>query len=292
MNFKKLLLLLVLCLLPLTLIACGDKDKEGDPGTDPNPTNNPYPIGLDIEVSKKEYALNEDFVSSLDKAEVVYSDYTRKDVKGSVNINNQKFNKTKDGVYEIIITFEEKVNNVNYLVKSFYLAKVGSGQSSGGGSGGGGDQVFGPGTYTFDGTIDLKNYEKGQEIKGGTAFAGGYFVLKGTNAKRANAEIHAIELAKEEGSWIEFVVNGVATVSVVCSSTGGSNTSAIAIFDSENQLVTNHELKTMVSGTTQQTLTYTLVSGTYRILSQAHTENSNRGVRVYKVIVTQGQKQR
>lgn len=289
--------LLVFFIFLLLLCACtvnpddGDEDDPDNPDTPEDPTEDeldPYPVGLNIATYKVAYAINEAFDGTIGKAEALYSDNTVKDVTDKIVVNSAKFDNTKDGTYEIILSYEDHLNNKTYVVKSFYFAIVGTGQSSDGEHG---DEeepvVFGPGTYTFDGSIDLVSYDQGGAISTDTKFADGYFVMKGVASKRANATAYAIELVKAEGSWIEFEVNKSATVTIICSSTGSSNTSAIALFDNESQLVTNNESVTTVTGTTQTTITYTISTGTYRILSQANTSYSTRGVRVYKVTVTQ-----
>jgi hypothetical protein len=288
---------MVLLTLLLFLSACKKAPVNEDPGdvNDPNnpddPINEetePYPIGLNIGTYKAAYAINEAFDGTIGKAEALYSDETLKDVTASVVIDSSRFDNTKDGTYEIIISFAEDLNNKTYVVKSFFLAVVGTGQNTGGGPGDDEEQkVFGPGTYTFDGSLDLVTYEQGGAISPETKFADGFFVMKGAPSKRANATAYAIELVKAEGSWIEFEVNISAKVTIICSSTGSSNTSAVALFNDENQLVTNNEAVTTVMGTTKVTITYTLPTGTYRILSQANTSYSTRGVRVYKVTVIQ-----
>lgn len=299
-NSYQKIFLMVLFMLLLVLSACtkvpADDDNDDDPiGENGDNTDqpidevlDPYPIGLNIENYKDEYALNEQFNATIGKAEALYSDGVVKDVTSSIVVDSKKFDNTKDGTYEIIVSYEENLNNRTYVVKSFYLAVVGTGEGTGGGGGGDDEQkVFGPGTYTFDGSIDLVNYEQSAAILSGTKFADGFFVMKGADSKRANATAYAIELVKAEGSWIEFEVNVSATVSLVCSSTGSNNTSVIAIFDEESQLVNNNESITTLTGTTQVTLTYTLTTGKYRVLSQANTSYSSRGVRVYKLTVVQ-----
>lgn len=298
-SYCKIILMILFSLL-LFLSACTKtpgKDNQIDDGTNGNGDNidetddeplDPYPIGLNIENYKVTYAINEEFNSTIGKVEAIYSDETTKDVTSLITVDSKKFDKTKDGTYEIIITFEENLNKKTYVVKSFYFAIVGTGQGSGGGNEGNDEQkVFGPGTYIFDGSVDLISYEQGGTISVGTKFADGYFVMKGVASKRANATAYAIELVKAEGSWIEFEVNTTATVTIVCSSTGSNNTSVIAVFDDESQLVNNNESITTITGTTQVSITYTLTTGTYRILSQANTSYSTRGVRVYKVTVIQ-----
>lgn len=295
-SYRKIVFIVLLTLL-LFLSACvksTGNEEQDDPNLPKDPDDpiigelDPYPIGLNIETYKMTYTINEAFDGTIGKVEALYSDETLKDVTTSIVIDSSKFDNTKDGTYEIIISFKEDLNNKTYVVKSFFLAIVGTGQSTGGGPGDDDEtNVFGPGTYTFDGSIDLISYDQGGPISVDTKFAGGFYTMKGAGSKRANATTYAIELVKAEGSWIEFEVNISATLTIVCSSTGSSNTSAIALFNDESQLVANNESITTVTGTTQITITYTLTTGTYRILSQANTSYSTRGVRVYKVTVIQ-----
>lgn len=310
-SYKILLIVSIILVLitsvSLILILGGKDNPPGGggggtpPGPGPDDPNPPAPIvtliGLDIYDEKEtfiggqiiNYELNEDIDTSFVKSTAQYSDGTRKDVTNSVVIDTSKYNKAADGTYEIIISYKED----NITAKSFFLAAVGTGQSSGGSNDGGEEEdVFGPGTYEFRADVDLQDVPQGGGIATGTKFVGGYFELAvpagGSGSfKRANSSTFAIELPKAETGWIEFEVTGTATVTIVVSSTGGSNDSSIAIYDEESALVANNEGITIVSGTTQTTLTYTLVSGTYRILSQAGTTNSNRGVRVYSVKVVQ-----
>ena len=304
----KSFLFVLLMFLSLTLVACGNTGGGGGgntpggntPGGD-DPKPNPDPVvslvGLDIYDQTDAfiggqiitYALNQDIDTSFVKAFAHYSDNTTKDVTTSVTIDSSKYNKAVDGTYEIIVSYTEG----KVTAKSFFLAKVGEGSTNGGNQGGeGNEDVFGAGTYEFNAAVDLQDVAQGGGIATGTKFANGFFELAvpaggaGT-FKRANSSTFALELPKAETGWIEFEVTGTATVTIVVSSTGGSNDSSIAVYDEESSLVANNEGITIVSGTTQVTITYTLTTGTYRILSQAGTTNSNRGVRVYSVKVVQ-----
>lgn len=281
-NIKILLILLMI--FSITLVSCGKKDeKPSKKDDDDNQEVSVYPIGLDITVDKKEFELNEEFTSNVN-ATAKYNDGTTKDVTTDLVIDSTKYDKSKDGTYEIIISYKEG----NITTKSFFLATVGTGKIDDSTTGNDKqDQSFGPGTYVLDASIELENVQQGMTIAQNTKFGNGFFTLKGENAKRANASSFAIELGKAESSWIEFDITGTATLTVETSSTGSENSSVIGIFDSENSLVENIEKITTVEGTTITTITYTLTTGTYRLLSQAGTSFSNRGVRVYKVTVVQ-----
>lgn len=280
-KITKIFLGLVIVLLGLLVVGCKDDKKKPEPAEPEEPTV--YPIGLDIKVDKSEYAINEEYISNV-TASAKYNDGTTKDVTSNITIDTSKFDKTKDGTYEIIVSYVEG----KITAKSFFLAKVGTGKVEDDNPDVGDDtEIFGPGTYVLDAIIELENYMQSQAIPTDTKFGGGFYQMKGTGAKRANASAYAIELGKAESSWIEFEVTGTATVSIECSSTGSANSSAIAVFDSENSVVTNNENITIVEGTDVTIITYTLTTGTYRLLSQAGTVYSTRGVRVYKVTVTQ-----
>lgn len=248
------------------------------------PTDGKELIGLDVTAGTQKYELNSNLDTSALKAYAVYASGEKEEVTSDVTINQSKYNKAKDGTYEIIISYQK--NDVT--VYSFFFAVVGTGTSSGSGSGDGGDKNFGAGTYTFNASTDINTFAQDEVIKTNTEFAGGYFVVKGSGAKRSNSTTYSIELSKAGSSWIEFYVTGTATVTIVCSSTNASNTSAIAIFDSENSIVNNNESLTSVTNVTQTTITYTLTTGTYKILSQANTDYSSRGVRIYSFTVIQG----
>ncbi len=282
-KYLKSLLVLLTMLLSITLVGC--KDKDEDNGDDPTPPAGEtiFPIGLNISGGKEVYAVGEQFDISGLTATLQYADGTTKDVSAEVAVNSEKYNKDKDGTYEIVVTYSKD----NYSVKNFFFAVVGTGASSGGNQGDGDDKNFGPGTYELLAEVALQDYEQSMAVAANTQYCEGFFTIEGNGVKRANASAFAFELPKAESAWIEFEVTGTATVTLVVSSTGGSNTSAIAIYDSESSVVVNNENITAVEGTTQVTLTYTLPTGTYRILSQAGTTHSTRGVRVYSVKVVQ-----
>lgn len=303
---KNFLLFLALILCIFVLSACDDSNINPDnPDTPEIPDvpeepdipeepeepieKDPYPIGMNVDGYKIKYALNEEFDKTIEKVEIVYSDETLVEVTSDIIIDSTKFDKTKNGTYEIIISYSKDLNETTYTVKSFFLAIVGTGSSENSGGSGDSSEIknFGAGTYTFEASVDLSEYDQNASIATDTKFADGFFALKGAGSKRANSSTYAIELPKSEGGWIEFNVNGSATIQIYCSSTGSNNTSVIALFDSESSLVKNNEDITTVTSTSETIISYTLTTGTYRILSQASTSYSTRGVRVYKIVVTQ-----
>lgn len=281
-KYLKSLLVLLILFLSITLVGC-KKDNDDDPGKNPPVGETVYPVGLNISGFKEIYAVGEQLDTSGLIATLQYADGKTKDVSTEVEVNSNKYNKDADGTYEIIISYSKE----NYTVKNFFLAVVGTGASSGGNQGDGDDKNFGPGTYELLAEVALQDYSQSMAVAANTQYCEGFFTIEGNGVKRANASAFAFELPKAESAWIEFEVTGTATVTLVVSSTGSSNTSAIAIYDSESSVVVNNENITAVEGTTQVTLTYTLPTGTYRILSQAGTTHSTRGVRVYSVKVVQ-----
>ena len=285
-KIKKTILCIFMFILCFSLFSCKNNDdkKDDDGGTPtPPPADILELIGLDISGYVSEYEIGEELNISDLKAFAHYEDNTTKDVTEAIEIDTSKYNKEKDGTYEIIISYLE--NNV--LAKSFFLATVGTGVNDDGNQGGNDEKVFGPGVYTLDMAVVLQDYVTDQPVYDNTSFVDGFYVLKGMNAKRANSSQFSLFLEKEETSWIEFDVNGTATVTIKVSSTGGTNTSVVAIYDSENSLVANNEGITDIYGTTETVITYTLTTGYYRLLSPAGMTNSTRGIRVYSIVVDQ-----
>jgi hypothetical protein len=101
-------ILVLIVLFTLFLSACKKKPEIEDPNIPDDPIDeetDPYPIGLNIGTYKVTYAINEAFNGTIGKAEALYSDETLKDVTTSVVIDSSRFDNTKDGTYEIIISF-------------------------------------------------------------------------------------------------------------------------------------------------------------------------------------------
>lgn len=148
--------------------------------------------------------------------------------------------------------------------------------------------------HTFDATKDValegENATKDKaEIPEGTTFADGYFKVVGTVTQRYSDSkgVYCVELAKASGGALEFTVTGTAKVVITVSSTGKTNTSAIALVDADGNAVENAEKLTTVTGTGATTLTYNdLSAGTYRIVSPVD-ENNDRGVRLMGAVVTE-----
>jgi len=282
-RLKKSIMTLLIIVLSLSLISCKkNPDDNGGGGTLPPEDNGLQIIGLDLSLESISLELGQEINLSDIKAFAHYDDNTTKDVTTECVIDTSRYNKDKDGTYPIVVSYTQN----NKLVENFLFAVVGTGINVDDGQDDEG-KIFGPGTYELLAALALQNYDKGQEVMENSSYADGFFRIKGKLAKRANSDSFAFELPKEEGAWIEFEVTGTAVVTVVVSSTGGANKSAFAIFDSENSVIDNNESITIVEGTTETTLTYTLTTGKYRILSQAGTTHSTRGVRVYSVKVVQ-----
>ena len=143
--------------------------------------------------------------------------------------------------------------------------------------------------YTFTASADLTATADKEAIAEGALTADGYFSVVGSVTKRTEKDgvtVKSVELGKNETGAISFTVVGSAQVVIEVSSTGSSNTSTVAIFNAAGEAVSNKEGITEVTTTSKTTLTYSLDSGTYRILSPE--SGYGRGVRVYTIQVVQG----
>ena len=140
--------------------------------------------------------------------------------------------------------------------------------------------------YVFDATKLTAGADK-EVIAEGTTFADGYFKSVGTVTKRTNSDgtVKAIEVDKALKGAIQFTVTATADVVLSMSSTGGSNTSAVALIDNAGNVVANKEGLTTVTGTSETKMTYTgLAAGTYKVVSPEN-KDYNRGARVFSVVV-------
>ena len=152
----------------------------------------------------------------------------------------------------------------------------------------------GPKTYSFHFSDVVVGADK-DAIAAGTTYADGYFTIVGTVTQRVkDGAVYCVEVAKNGTGAIQFIVTGTATVEVQFSSTGGSNTSKIGIFDADGNLVANNEGITEVTGASagMTVVTYNLTAGTYTVVSPASNVDAgetdyNRGARVYYVNVTE-----
>ena len=133
-------------------------------------------------------------------------------------------------------------------------------------------------TYVLDATaLDATGVNDKDPVAEGTMYADGYFKVVGAVTQRTNSDgtMKALEIAKALKGAMQFTVNGTADVTLHVSSTGGGNTSEVAIIDENGVVVANNEGLTQVSTTTATVLTYTgLPAGTYQLVSPENPENS------------------
>ncbi len=121
-------------------------------------------------------------------------------------------------------------------------------------------------------------------IAEGTAYAEGFFVTVGKVTQRyseGKGGVYAIEIGKNLSGALAFTLPGQAGVMLSVSSTGGSNTSAVAIIDAAGNVVGQvHEVSTT---DTTVLLFPGLAAGEYRIVSPQ--SDYNRGYRLMTVDV-------
>ena len=133
------------------------------------------------------------------------------------------------------------------------------------------------GKYVFDATTLTASADKEEIGDGTTAGDDNYFKIVGKVIKRTNSDgsVKAAEIEKFSKSAVEFTVTGTATAVVKMSSTGGSNTSWVALVNTaDGSVVANKEAVSKVTGTSATTLTYEgLKAGTYRVVSNGTDEN-------------------
>ena len=143
-------------------------------------------------------------------------------------------------------------------------------------------------TYKFDAT-ELTAAADKEALTG--KVANDYATVFGSVTKRTSSDgsVSSTELAKDAKAGYEFTVTGVATVNVVISSTGGSNTSKFALTDANGTAVADKNGETEISVTgsasAKKTVSYELTAGTYRMVSAAGF--TERGVRVYAFDITE-----
>ncbi len=133
----------------------------------------------------------------------------------------------------------------------------------------------------------LSATEDKQAIAEGSIAEAPFFSVIGKVTKRWKEEkgVTSVEVEKACKGAIAFTIAGEADVKIEVSSTGGSNTSLIALYNAADEAVANKEGITEVSGTGKTTLTYALQAGTYRVVSPV-SETYNRGARVFSIEVT------
>ena len=138
--------------------------------------------------------------------------------------------------------------------------------------------------------VDLGTTEDKAVIPEGTTFANGFFTVVGKLTQRwqeSKGGTYAVEIAKNGTGAMQFTVKGTAQVTFVVSSTGGSNTSAVALINvATGEIMTNVEGLSEVSTTSATTLTYKdLPAGTYQLISPQ--SDYNRGFRLMTIHVEQ-----
>ena len=138
--------------------------------------------------------------------------------------------------------------------------------------------------------VDLGTTDDKAVIPEGTTFADGFFTVIGTMTQRwqeSKGGVYAVEIAKNGTGAMQFTVKGTAQVTFVVSSTGGSNTSAVALINvATGEIITNVEGLSEISTTAATTLTYKdLPAGTYQLISPQ--SDYNRGFRLMTIHVEQ-----
>ena len=139
-------------------------------------------------------------------------------------------------------------------------------------------------THVFDATTDVAVVADKEVISAGTTYADGFFTVVGKVTQRTNGDataVKSIELDKKSNGGISFTVTGTASVTVGASSTGGSNTSVIALIDAEgNQVGETVE----VTGTAFTDVVFAdLAPGTYQVVNPG----SDRNTRVETITVVE-----
>ncbi len=151
-------------------------------------------------------------------------------------------------------------------------------------------------TYKFDATT-LTAAADNEEIAAGTVYDKFFKVFTGQADKadqlvkkrisKSSGKVTSVEIGKWSAAGFEFTLTKPASVSMSVSSTGGSNSSAIALVDETGIAMDNNEGLATVTGTAATTLTYAKIpAGTYRIVSP-QTEGMNRGVRIITIEVAE-----
>ncbi len=146
--------------------------------------------------------------------------------------------------------------------------------------------------HTFDSLVDVNigSTDDKAEIPAGTTFADGFFTVVGKMTQRyqeSKGGIYAVEIAKNGTGALEFTTTGVADVTFVVSSTGGSNVSAVALINVNTlEVMVNEEGLSEVETTAATTLTYVgLPAGTYQLVSPE--SDYNRGFRLMTATVVE-----
>lgn len=143
--------------------------------------------------------------------------------------------------------------------------------------------------HTFSSLVDVTPGTDKDAIAAGTTYSDGFFTVFGgvtLRYKESKGGVYAVELSKNAGGGIMFVIPEGASADIVItvSSTDSENTSAVAIVAADGTALTNKEEISEVTGTSATTLTYENVgAGTYKILSPQ--SSYGRGVRLMTIDV-------
>ncbi|MBO7401801.1 MAG: fibronectin type III domain-containing protein, partial [Lachnospiraceae bacterium] len=142
-----------------------------------------------------------------------------------------------------------------------------------------------------DTDLGLANIGKKDQIPEGNYGTDGYFKLVGQNI-RANSDSLIIELAKREGSNIQFTVTGAANLQLAVSSNGNTNASdciLIRMDDNVELIPAGYEKSVFVVEGSEPVTVYffNLTAGTYKLKSPEGTSHDNRGFRLFSAKVTQ-----
>ena len=165
-------------------------------------------------------------------------------------------------------------------------------------------------TFSFDAT-ELTAAADKEAIEDGEKFADGYYeaslkdvtVTKssgetastsGSIVKRVNSTtgaVKSVELGKWESGVMKFTVEGTADLTAGVSSTGGSNSSVVALVkyaeDGSETTIANNENIEIVTGTSVTEISYTgLEAGDYALVSP-YNEDYNRATRLYTITTEQ-----
>lgn len=126
------------------------------------------------------------------------------------------------------------------------------------------------------------------------AKGGNFNVVKRTSSK--TGKVTSVEVgqykAADNCSGLQFTVSGTAEVKIEASSTGGSNSSMVAIKNEsgDNVADANNKTENIVAGTSKTAIYYSLEAGTYLLTAGNLTKDANiygRAARVYSIEVVE-----
>lgn len=126
------------------------------------------------------------------------------------------------------------------------------------------------------------------------AKGGNFNVVKRTSS--STGKVTSVEVgqykAADNCSGLQFTVSGTAEVKIEASSTGGSNSSMVAIKNEsgDNVADVNNKTENIVAGTSKTAIYYSLEAGTYLLTAGNLTKDANsygRAARVYSIEVVE-----